>query len=54
MEAVSKDERTLVQELCGTVPPKLPDARGITKHTIDGLSENKRVGIPPCQSDVAR
>lgn len=42
-------EKAFVRDLCATLPAKLPDARKITQHTIDGLTENKLAGIPPCQ-----
>ena len=44
-----EDEKAFVRELCGMLPAKLPDARAVTQHTIEGLTENKLVGIPPCQ-----
>ena len=42
-------EKAFVRELCATLPAKLPEARASMQHAIVGLTENKLVGIPPCQ-----
>jgi len=42
-------EKSLVQELCGTLPVKLADAKTTTQHTIDGLTANRLDRIPNCK-----
>ena len=42
-------EKELVREICAVLPAKIPEARQITQATIDGVTQNKLLGISPCQ-----